>query len=101
MRPWPYTGALVLKYSGVGVIAESFHRQFLRHAIDIGLPILACNDITKKVEYGDELMADFNDGDIKNLTTGELFKAELFPEMLLQIVKMGGLIPCIKALYGN
>ncbi len=39
--------------------------------------------------------------DIKNLITGELIEAELFKEMLLQIVKMGGLIPYIKALYGS
>lgn len=91
------TGAFAPKYAGVGIIAEDFYRQFLRHAIDVGLPILACKDITKKVENGDELEVNFETGEIKNLTRGELIKTDPFPEPLMQILKAGGLIAFLRA----
>lgn len=90
------TGAYAIKYTGVGVIAESFYRQFLRNAVDVGVPMLVCKDITNKVRQGDEMDVNFITGEIKNLTTGETIKTNPLPEPLLEIVEAGGLIPFMK-----
>jgi len=48
---------IALKYSGVKcVLAESFARIFYRNAINIGLPVLECIGISRKVEEGDILV---------------------------------------------
>ena len=48
-----------LKALGISlVIAESFARIFYRNAINIGLPLMECKGISKKVDEGDILEVD-------------------------------------------
>src|SRR5512143_3630987 len=62
---------LALKYSGVKcVVAESFARIFFRNAINVGLPVIECNEISKAVEDRDKLEVDFNKGEIFNVSRG-------------------------------
>ena len=84
---------LVIKNSGVScVIASTFARIFFRNAINIGLPIMECDEASNDIENGDELEVDFNTGTIKNLTKNKEYKAEPFPEFMQEIIKSGGLI---------
>ncbi|WP_423793331.1 Isopropylmalate/citramalate isomerase small subunit [Methanocaldococcus indicus] len=83
-----------LKAAGISVvIAESFARIFYRNAINIGLPLIECKDITKKVNEGDELEVDLKTGIIKNLTTGEIIQGQKLPEFMMEILEAGGLMP--------
>ncbi len=87
---------IAIKASGVSlVIAKSFARIFYRNALNIGLAILECPD-TDKIRGGDELMVDFDTGIIKNLTTGDEFKSEAFPDFIKNIIGKGGLLNSIK-----
>src|SRR5512143_35148 len=62
---------LALKFSGVKcVVAESFARIFFRNAINVGLPVIECNEISKAVEDRDKLEVDFNKGEIFNVSRG-------------------------------
>lgn len=89
--------ATCLKYAGIGcIIAESFARIYYRNAINQGLPILICPDISKKVEQGHTVEVDIASGSIKNLTTGEKIQASRLPEFILGIISDGGLIPYVK-----
>jgi 3-isopropylmalate/(R)-2-methylmalate dehydratase small subunit len=89
--------ATCLKALGLGaVIAESFARIYYRNAINLGLPILACPGISKKVEEGQELEVDLRKGSIRNLSTGESFQAQPLPDFVLEILEAGGLIPYLK-----
>ena len=84
---------LAIKCAGVScVIASTFARIFYRNAINIGLPILECDEAAKDIKAGDEVSVDFNTGVITNITTGKSYKAEPFPEFMQKIMAAGGLV---------
>ena len=84
---------LAIKCAGVScVIASTFARIFYRNAINIGLPILECDEAARDIKAGDEVSVDFNTGVITNVTTGKSYKAEPFPEFMPKIMAAGGLV---------
>ena len=84
---------LAIKCTGVScVIASTFARIFYRNAINIGLPILECDEAARDIKAGDEVSVDFNTGIITNVTTGKSYKAEPFPEFMQKIMAAGGLV---------
>ena len=84
---------LAIKCAGVScVIASTFARIFYRNAINIGLPILECDEAARDIKVGDEVSVDFNTGVITNVTTGKSYKAEPFPEFMQKIMAAGGLV---------
>ena len=88
---------IAIKESGVScVIASTFARIFYRNAINIGLPILECDEAVKYIEAGDELEVNFDTGVIKNLTKDEEYQGEAFPEFMQNIISKGGLIKSIE-----
>ena len=88
---------IAIKESGVScVIASTFARIFYRNAINIGLPILECDEAVKSIEAGDELEVNFDTGVIKNLTKDEEYQGEAFPEFMQKIINSNGLIGYIK-----
>lgn len=88
---------LAIKASGVScVIAKSFARIFYRNAINIGLPILEAPEAVERIETGDELEVDFVSGEIRNLTKGETYRANPFPDFVMEIIRAGGLIEYTK-----
>lgn len=88
---------IAIKESGIScVIASTFARIFYRNAINIGLPILECEQAARKIEKGDKLEIDFNSGIIKNISKNEEYKAEPFPEFMQNIISNGGLIKSIE-----
>ena len=88
---------IAIKESGIScVIASTFARIFYRNAINIGLPILECDEAVKSIEAGDELEVNFDTGVIKNLTKDEEYQGEAFPEFMQNIISKGGLIKSIE-----
>jgi 3-isopropylmalate/(R)-2-methylmalate dehydratase small subunit len=84
---------IAIKESGIScVIANTFARIFFRNAINIGLPILECEEAVKNTDSGDELEVNLSSGTIKNLTKGLTFQAEPFPPFMQRIIDAGGLI---------
>ena len=89
---------LAIKCAGVScVIAETFARIFYRNAINIGLPIIECPEASRKIQNGDEVEIDFNTGVIQDLTTGESFQGQAFPEFMQKIIAAEGLINYINS----
>ena len=88
---------LVIKTCGTGcVIAKSFARIFYRNAINIGLPILECEQAADEIKAGDEVKVDFDTGVITNITTGKTYQAEPFPAFIQNIIQKGGLLASLK-----
>jgi len=88
---------LVLKEAGIGaVVARSFARIFLRNAINVGLPIVECDELYSKVKDQDILEINLEEGTIGNLTSGAKFSTKPMPEFLLTILKNGGLVAHFK-----
>ena len=78
------------------VIAASFARIFYRNAINIGLPILECEEAAEEIRAEDEVTVDFDTGTITNLTTGKTYQAQPFPPFIQNIIKAGGLLKSLK-----
>ena len=88
---------LVIKTCGVGcVIAKSFARIFYRNAINIGLPILECEEAAKVIEAGDKVIVDFDSGIITDVTARKTFRAQPFPPFTRDIIRQGGLLASLK-----
>ena len=88
---------LVIKTCATGcVIAKSFARIFYRNAINIGLPILECEQAAEEIEAGDEVSVDFDTGVITDHTTGKTYQAEPFPPFIQNIIRKGGLLASLK-----
>ena len=88
---------LVIKTCGTGcVIAKSFARIFYRNAINIGLPILECEEAAEEIAAGDEVSVDFDTGIITDITTGKTYRAQPFPPFIQNIIAKGGLLASLK-----
>lgn len=84
---------LVIKCCGIScVIASTFARIFYRNAINIGLPILECNEAANDIENGNEVSVNFDTGVITNITKGKTYQAQPFPEFIQNIMKSNGLV---------
>lgn len=88
---------IAIKESGVScVIASTFARIFYRNAINIGLPIIECEEAVKSIDAGDELEIDFTTGIIKNKSKNQEYQGEPFPEFMQKIINSNGLVNYIK-----
>jgi 3-isopropylmalate/(R)-2-methylmalate dehydratase small subunit len=85
---------IALKAAGIGcVIASSFARIFYRNAFNMGLPIFESNESAEALKEGDEVEVDADTGEIRDLTTGDVFKAQPIPPFMQELISDGGLIP--------
>jgi len=92
---------IALKYAGVMcVLAGSFARIFYRNAINIGLPVLEGPDISKRVEDGDWLTVNLEEGRITNESKNRVIHANRLPDFILEIIRDGGLIEHLRKKRG-
>ncbi|HEV3309594.1 MAG TPA: 3-isopropylmalate dehydratase small subunit, partial [Chloroflexota bacterium] len=81
---------LSIKATGTAaVVAPSFARIFYRNAINIGFPIFESQESYERINEGDDVEIDPDAGEIRDLTTGETFRAAAFPEFVQQIMAKG------------
>ena len=84
---------MALKALGVAaVVAESFGRIFYRNSINVGLPVVACPGISNRVQTGDPLSVDIENGIVEIEMSGESLQGEEKPAFLMEILKKGGLL---------
>ena len=92
---------IAIKASGIScVIAKSFARIFYRNAINIGLPILECEDAANDIDMSDKVEVNFDTGVITNLTKNKTYQAQPFPEFMKEMMASGGLIEQTKVKLG-
>ncbi len=84
---------IAIKAAGIScVIAETFARIFYRNAINIGLPIVECEEAAKDIDAGDEVEVDFDTGIITDKTKGTAYQGQAFPEFMQKIIDCEGLV---------
>jgi len=84
---------LALKAAGVAcIIASSFARIFFRNAINLGLPLLECEAAAEEAETGDIVEVELKEGSIYNISKDRRYQARPYPDFLLRIMDLGGLI---------
>ena len=97
--PVPTQAALALKAAGINcIVAKSFGRAFFRHAINHGLLLVAA-DIVDKVNDGDDVAINLEQGKITHLS-GEMSFAP-YPEFVCRIVQTGDVIAAVKKELGK
>jgi 3-isopropylmalate/(R)-2-methylmalate dehydratase small subunit len=90
---------LVIKLAGVrAVLAQSVARIFFRNAVNQGLPVLICD--TTRIQDGDELAVDLAAGIVRDITNGNELLFSKVPQVMLDLLDEGGLIPYIQK-YGD
>jgi 3-isopropylmalate/(R)-2-methylmalate dehydratase small subunit len=88
---------LSLKYAGTKcVIAKSFARIFYRNAVNIGLPVLECEELWSKVEENDTLEVDLETGTVRVLNKNIVVKAQPLPKFIIEILSEGGLLNMLR-----
>ena len=90
---------LAIKGAGVScVIARSFARIFYRNSINIGLPILECEEDFSGLKSGeDQLKVDLELGKITHLQSGLEYSATPFPRFMQELISRGGLVEYVRA----
>ena len=93
---------IAIKASGIAlVIAHSYARIFYRNAINIGLPIMECEEAAANIDDGDKITVDIGLGIINNITKNKSYQAIPFPKFMQSIINSQGLINYIKREINN
>lgn len=93
---------IALKHAGIEcVLAEYFARIFYRNCINIGLPAIECENISKNVEVGDIISIDLEKGIVRNESKSVSFETTPIPKFLMSILQEGGLIEHLKKELGT
>ena len=88
---------VAIKSAGIAcIIAKSFARIFYRNAINIGLPILECEQAVDNSQEGDVLEVDLKAGIINNISRSASFTAKPFSSIIQEIIDMGGLVNFVR-----
>lgn len=74
------------------VIAKSFARIFFRNSFNMGLMIFESPSAVDGIEEGHTVEVDPDEGTIRNVDTGKVFKVTPIPPFMKQLVQDGGLI---------
>lgn len=88
---WAIRGAKVQT-----VIAKSFARIFYRNAINCGFYLIESADALEKINDGDDIEIDYDNGVIVDNTTGEKINFQPLPEFAIEIIEDGGLLDHVK-----
>ncbi len=78
------------------VIARSFARIFYRNSVNIGLPVLVCEEAVLASSDGQRIEVDLNTGVIHNIDLEQTFQAEPLTPFIARIVAAGGIIEYIR-----
>jgi 3-isopropylmalate/(R)-2-methylmalate dehydratase small subunit len=83
---------------GIGlVIADSIGGLFLRSCVSYGLLALECPSVSKLFDEGDIAELSLDRFEILNVRTGERLPVTPLPQMLLDLMLQGGVMPLLEA----
>ena len=83
------------------VVAESFARIFYRNAINLGLPVIICRGLNRKLQTGDTLELDLAQATARIVKSGETLPCEMPTGQARAILDAGGIKPLMRARFGK
>ena len=96
------TAAENLKALGVAcVVAESFARIFMRNAVALGLPVVACTGIHDAFTDCDRIEIDLGTGAIVNADEGTELRGDSLPPEMRNILQAGGILAVLREQDGS
>lgn len=84
---------------GAGIkalIAETFARTFFRNCVNNALPVFTCKGLSQKIQTGDELVVDMDQGYIEIVKTGERLNMAPLSSFCKDLIEAGGLLEYTK-----
>ncbi len=89
--------ALFVELGVAGLVAEEFNSLFFRNAVNAGLPAMTVPDATALFREGDTGTFDLTAGTWRNDTTGVSGSVPKLPDLILDIIESGGVLPRLVA----
>lgn len=90
--------AISLKTIGTNaIIAKSFGRIFYRNAINMGIPLIVCNEIDTIAAEGEDLEINLEESKITNTVTGKSVQCEEISDYAMEILSYGGIKNMIRS----
>ena len=89
--------ALFSELGVAGLIAEEFNSLFFRNTVNAGLVAMTVPDATSVFREGDTGTFDLCDGSWRNETTGDSGSVPKLPDLILEIIASGGVLPRLAA----
>jgi 3-isopropylmalate/(R)-2-methylmalate dehydratase small subunit len=89
--------ALFTELGVAGLIAEEFNSLFFRNAVNAGLPAMTIPNATRLFHEGDTGTFDLSTGKWRNETTGVTGSVPKLPDLILDIIATGGVLPRLAA----
>jgi 3-isopropylmalate/(R)-2-methylmalate dehydratase small subunit len=89
--------ALFAELGVAGLVAEEFNSLFFRNAVNTGLPAMTVPDATSVFTDGDAGTFDLATGSWRNETTGVSGTVPKQPDLILDIIASGGVLPRLAA----
>ena len=89
--------ALFAELGVAGLVAEEFNSLFFRNAVNAGLPAMTLPEATSLFSEGDTGTFDLSSGAWSNDTTGASGEVPRLPELILDIIASGGVLPRLAA----
>ena len=80
-----------------GLVAEEFNSLFFRNAVNAGLPAMTVPNATEVFSEGDTGTFDLTAGTWRNDTTGASGTVPKLPDLILDIIESGGVMPRLAA----
>jgi 3-isopropylmalate/(R)-2-methylmalate dehydratase small subunit len=89
--------ALFVELGVSGLVAEEFNSLFFRNTVNAGLAAMTVPDATTLFRDGDTGTFDLADGSWRNETTGAAGTVPPLPNLILDIIASGGVLPRLAA----
>ena len=89
--------ALFTELGVAGLVAEEFNSLFFRNAVNAGLPAMTLPEATTMFSEGDIGTFDLGSGAWRNETTGASGSVPKLPDLILDIISSGGVLPRLAA----
>ena len=89
--------ALFAELGVAGLVACEFNSLFFRNAVNAGLPAMTVPDATSVFNDGDDGTFDLGEGSWRNDTTGACGTVAKLPQLILDIIDGGGVLPRLAA----
>jgi 3-isopropylmalate/(R)-2-methylmalate dehydratase small subunit len=89
--------ALFSELGVAGLVAEEFNSLFFRNAVNAGLPAMTLPEATTIFSEGNTGTFDLASGQWRNDTTGASGSVPKLPDLILDIISSGGVLPRLAA----
>lgn len=77
----------------VALVADEFNSLFLRNCINLGLPAVTIDGVSKAISDQDKVRLDVRSATIERIEDGATLTGNPLPEFVLEILAGGGLLP--------